>query len=495
VIGAILRAQLLSMRLGASRGTVFTVVSAVIWYGLWCFISAAVYIAAAHTDRTELGTALPLVFLAILAYWQLVPAFSASMGAGLDMRKLRIYPVPHASLFRVELLLRLTSGVEMVMVLTAGTVGLLRNGTSLWIVAFVLVFMALNVFLASGLRSLLERLLTRRKVREFVGLFFLVLYVLPRVLMYSGTKFTAPSIHAPPALAFLGLGAATLAAFWFGRTQFERNLVYDAVAEQAGPVGEVPARRERLYRLPSLVLRDPLAAVVEKELRSLARTPRFRMVFLMGFTFGIAVWFPVFMGRRNPQYLLIITSIYALTLLGQVSYWNCFGLDRAAAAFYFAAPAPLRQAIIGKNIAALVYVYLEVLILAGVTSALRLASGRVLETLVVVGVCALYLLAIGNLSSVHYPRSLAAERVSQSSGSGFQGLLFLMYPVVLIPVGMAYVARWALQSQLAFVLVLAIAAMIGAVIYGIALESATHTAHRRREQILQALSAGQGPVA
>ena len=56
---------------------------------------------------------------------------------------------------------------------------------------------------------------------------------------------------------------------------------------------------DRLYRFPSLLWRDPLAAIVEKELRSLARTPRFRMVFVMGFTFGVMVWLPMILGRGS----------------------------------------------------------------------------------------------------------------------------------------------------------------------------------------------------
>ena len=97
---------------------------------------------------------------------------------------------------------------------------------------------------------------------------------------------------------------------------------------------------DRLYRLPALFLRDPLAAIVEKELRSLARTPRFRTVFIMGFTFGLAVWFPVVARARRERaalgsWFLTVVCVYALTLLGQVSYWNCFGFDRSAAALLF----------------------------------------------------------------------------------------------------------------------------------------------------------------
>ena len=77
-----------------------------------------------------------------------------------------------------------------------------------------------------------------------------------------------------------------------GGWQFERNLRYDATAAQATPDRALarPGIAERFFRMPGAV-HDPLAGIVEKELRSLARTPRFRMVFAMGFTFGLAVWF------------------------------------------------------------------------------------------------------------------------------------------------------------------------------------------------------------
>ena len=141
--------------------------------------------------------------------------------------------------------------------------------------------------------------------------------------------------------AMLSLCGWTLAAFWFGRTQFERSLRYDAAAAQATPLRTAARRGPRCWSAftgcPGAVLRDPLAGIVEKELRSLARTPRFRMVFVMGFTFGLAGVVSgdrrSRAGARGPksQYFLIIVCVYALTLMGQVSYWNCFGFDRSAA--------------------------------------------------------------------------------------------------------------------------------------------------------------------
>ncbi len=58
-----------------------------------------------------------------------------------------------------------------------------------------------------------------------------------------------------------------------------------------------PSRRswwiEWFYRLPSALLKDPLGALIEKEFRFLVRSPRFRLVFLMGFTFGLVIWLPM----------------------------------------------------------------------------------------------------------------------------------------------------------------------------------------------------------
>jgi hypothetical protein len=42
-----------------------------------------------------------------------------------------------------------------------------------------------------------------------------------------------------------------------------------------------------------------------------------------------------------------------------VTYWNCFGIDRSAAIFYFAAPQPMSRTLLGKNIACLFFLYLE----------------------------------------------------------------------------------------------------------------------------------------
>jgi ABC-2 type transport system permease protein len=529
VIAAILRAQLLSMRMGG-RGRVFGAITGLFWYGVWVVVACAAFLGVSGASAEKLQLWLPLGALGVCLYWQAMPILSASMGSALDMRKLMVYPAPHSKLFQVELLLRLTTGVEMLMVLAGSVAGMFHNAAvSGWLpVPAVLIFIAFNLLLASGTRSLLERLLSQRKVRELLLFLVFMVWMLPRFLFATGhrpqltgnwTRLLASVAWPWTAAAWAALGHSELAALlslagwtllagWFGRTQFERSLRFDAVAAQATPrtdgVSPMRAAAEAFYRFPARWLPDPLAAIVEKELRSLARTPRYRMVFIMGFSFGLMVWLPMILGNRggrNPtlaHHFLTVVCVYSLTLLGQVSFWNCFGFDRSAALIYFAAPQPLAKTFVGKNVAALVFIYLEVFILVGVTSVFGVNPGaaQMLETLLVIGVCSLYMLALGNISSVQYPRGLNPERVSQGGASSrFQALIMLLYPLSLLPVLLAYMARYGFGSDLAFYVVLGFAAAVGGVLYWIAMESAVSTATTHRERIMRDLSNAEGPIA
>jgi ABC-2 type transport system permease protein len=530
MIAAILRAQWLSMRLGGNRGRIFNILTGVIWYALWTGLAYGAFHAVSAAPLETLRPTLPLALLGVCLYWQAMPILSASMGSALDLRKLLAYPIPHGTLFRVEVLLRLTTGAEMLLLLAGGVAGLFRNpATRGWLAVLpVLVFITFNLLLASGARSLLERLLSKRRIRELLVFLLFMLWMVPRFLFVTSYRPAWLARWSPiidnaawpwTATAWAVLGQAgsyplfllvcwTLLAAWFGRLQFERNLRFDALAAQAGTQSNGASRlaslTERFYRLPSALFRDPLAAVIEKELRSLARTPRYRMVFVMGFSFGLMVWLPMIIGRRAgahtqlSSHFLTVVCVYALTLLGQVSYWNCFGFDRSAAQIFFAAPQPISRVLLGKNLASLIFIYLEVAILAAVTALFRVSFGlsQLIETLLVIGICSLYMLGMGNITSVQYPRALNPERVSQGGASSrFQALVFLLYPFSLLPVFLAYLARYAFHSELAFYLVLSLAAMIGAGVYWIAMDSAVSAAVERREKIIQALSTADGPIA
>lgn len=530
MIAAILRAQFVIMRRTFGKSAALSLIGGVLWYGLWTIAAAATLFFTASASPGDLNRMLVLVFAGVCLYWQVIPVVSASMGSALDLRKLLAYPIPHPRLFVVEILLRLTSGCEMLLVLAGAGAGLQLNRAGrggLAVPAALAVFALFNVLLASGVRSLLERLLMRRNVREVLVVLTAALWVIPRFLAQTGfhSTFFDRALHAAMAVAlpwsaaahaavgelrlapWLSLAVWTSAAAWFGRAQFERSLRYDAAASQALP-REAPVREAwaaRFFRVPALLLGDPLAAIVEKELRTLFRAPAFRSLFLMGFTFGILVWLPVAIGRSAgansgsflSQHFLTIVSTYALTLLGQVTYWNCFAFDRSAAAFWLVSPQPPAAVLMGKNIASLVPVYLEIAILTVISLVLRLVPGweAVLEAFAVVAICSLYMLAMGNVTSVEYPRGINPERVGRGGGSGrFQTLVLVFYPLAILPVALAYLARYAFGSDRAFAVALALAAVVGAIVYKLALDSASSTMSRRRETLLRTLSIGEGPV-
>jgi ABC-2 type transport system permease protein len=119
---------------------------------------------------------------------------------------------------------------------------------------------------------------------------------------------------------------------------------------------------------------------------------------------------------------------------------------------------------------------------------------KLCEAYAVTLVLALYMLSLGNLSSIHLARGVDPSQSWRNTGSKWQFLMLLLYPVLGLPVLTAYLARYAFETEWAFYGVLLVAALVGAVLYWIAMESAVSAAARRREHLLAVLALGQGPV-
>ena len=510
----------------ALAGRILGAGAMVLWYGLWAALAAGAAVLVWNPARRALlEVALPWAFLLILVYWQLAPVLTGNLGAALNLNKLLIYPITERRLFVVEVLLRLTTGLEMLLVLGGVSVGLLLNPGVPRPAALVAVplFVLFNLLLAAGSRSLLIRLAARKRVREVLVLLVVLSAALPQLLAVTGLppflrrvfSGSPPGLWPWTAAARLALGqstitpwavlcAWTLAAYFLGRWQFRRGLRFDAAAAEAADraLGPSSAWTEPLYRLPGWLLPDPLAAIVEKELRSLFRTPRFRLVFLMGFTFGFLIWVPLWHSYRAiqsqpPQDFPVIVSVYALLLLTEVVFWNVFGFDRSAAQLYFAAPLPFSRVLTGKNLAAAILVVLEVTLIGLVCLLLRLPVGfaKILEAYPVMLVLSLYLLAAGNLISLYYPRAVDPDQTWGAASPGRSGVLTgLLFPALALPVLSAYLARYAFDSQLAFFGALALAALMGAGCYRVAMDLAVRAAENRKEKLLAALAQGGGPL-
>ena len=531
MIAAILLAQWRSMRSfrsgSFSISTAFSWLSGFLFYGFWSF---AAFAGQSFFKNPENSAYFPLVLssalLVILLYWQITPIITASMGASLDLKKLLAYPIPHTKLFTIELLLRVTTCIEMPIVLIGIAIGLLRNpqmhGT-LAILLAVLCFLAINLLLTAGLRNLLEQLLRRKRAKELLMFLLVAISVAPQYLLAKRlhpsdlSKWLPDSPYLPwAATAHLMLGsgyaipALTLAvslllAFLFARSQFEVGLRFDGEQSRitAPSRAQTGSKTEWLFRWPAYLFPDPIAAIIEKELRCSFRTAQFRFIFAMASAFGLILYIPMRM-RGVPGHstvmsenILAFASVYAVLMLGNVSYFNSFGFERSAVQAWYSYPVPFRTTIIAKNLSALCFIACELLLVSLVAAVFRfsITPAKLLESLLVSLICALYLIAVGNIASVRLSHPMNPERVSQGgSAKAKNAIILAAFPILVLPVGLAYWARSVFGSQIVFLGILALAAIFGAVLYFIGLDTTVRIGSERRERILTDLSRGDGPV-
>ena len=505
MIAAILRAQLLSMRFrgGARRSSAFFgTATGLIFYGFWAFLAWTAMLFFSLPDQTPLFVpVLAGSLLFVMLYWQVAPILSASFGASLDLRKLLAYPIPHNKLFLVEILLRITTCLEMLLLVLGVAAGLLRNPRFGWlsapgILAGAFFFVATNILFSAGTRNWLERLFLRSRLKEAAMFFFVFAAVLPQLLIAFHVRKqavfqAAPTqlfwpwaamgrlmLHDSPALSLLS------SAVWFSTAADIRN---QSIADT-------------LFRFPSRFLPDPLAAVVEKELRSFARIARFRLVYVMSCSFGIVLYMPSLQrGRAHNSFFfqnaLPFMALYGLLLLGQISYWNSFGFDRSAAQGYFSWPIRFRDVLIAKNLSVIALLIPQILIISLVCRAasMPVSAGKVIETIVVMTIAAMYWFALGNICSVRIPRALDPDKMNQMANK-MQALTVFAAPFLLLPLALAYWSRWFFESQLVFAGIVLVAAIVGGIFYWVGLDSAVESAYNCREKMLQELSRSDGPL-
>ncbi len=531
MIAAILQAQWRSMRTfrrgGFSVSTAFSWLSGFLFYGFWCMVAFGAQAFFKNPDNSAyFAPVLSSGLLFMLLYWQITPIITASMGASLDLKKLLAYPIPHPKLFAIELLLRVTTCIEMPIVLLGAVIGLLRNpyihGAPAMLLA-ALVFLALNLFLTAALRNALDHLLRRKRAKELIMFLMVALSILPQFLLAKRVHpkdfgkwlpdlpylpWTATSrimLGMDLAIPALALAFFLVLVYLFARQQFEAGLRFDGeqskVRQTSSTAGS--SRWESLYNWPARFLPDPTAAIMEKEFRTCFRTPQFRFILMMGAAFGLILYIPMRM-RGGPaqstvmsENILAFASVYAVLMLGNVSYFNSFGFERSAVQAWYSYPVQFRTTVIAKNLAAVCFILMELVLVTLVALVFRfkITPEKLVESVLVALICALYLIAIGNIASVRLSHPMNPERISQGGSSKAKNAIILAaFPILVLPVGLAYWARSVFGSPLAFFGMLAFAAAFGSVLYYIGLDTTVRIGNERRETIITDLSRGDGPV-
>jgi ABC-2 type transport system permease protein len=528
MIGAILRAQLLSMRMrrgGRRSGAVFGIITGLMFYTFWAFLGwTGMLFFSMPNQMPWFVPALSWILMVVMLYWQLTPVISASFGASLDLRKLLAYPIPHRKLFLVEVLLRITTCAEMLFVVAGPMVGLLRNPRIGWaaapgIIGGGVAFAAANILLSAGARNWLERVFLKTRLKEALMFLVVMVAVTPQLLILLHIRKQAFFAFAPsqivwPWAAFahvmlrdsLGMSLLSAAiwfgiAAWFSRWQFGRSIRYDGSNVRNSPQEMKPdGWTDRLFRLPSRFLPDPMAAIVEKELRTYARVPRFRLVFVMSCAFGVLFFMPALQRSKTHngffiQNALPFMALYGLMMLGQISYWNAFGFDRSAVQGYFSWPIRFRDVLIAKNLSVVCLLVPQILLISVICKAAKmpLSFGKVIETMVAIAIASLYWFAMGNICSVRIPRALDPDKMNQMANK-MQALTIWAAPFLLFPLVLAYWSRWFFSSEIVFVGLLVVAAVVGGIFYWVGLDSAVKAAYEKRENMLQELSRSDGPL-
>jgi ABC-2 type transport system permease protein len=525
-IAALARAQLLTARNHLPRtstGTVLMFVFLLLWYGVFLCIGSILAVRIADASMLMLKELLTPAFLCIFLFWQIVPLLTLSGGWALELKKIQVYPVPTAALFGIETLLRLTSAPEMLLVLVGVVAGLCVRGPRLAGLLGIALFLLFNLFLQLGIRDLLLHSFKRRRLKEIFAIAFISLSLLPQLFLRSASlQQWWPSIwmhlHSvvypwievaalnsgtarPFALAGLTMWAA--GSLLFAYFAFRRGLADDETV--AGGKGEGPKSNAQVG-LSSLLLQiwsDPMAALIEKEIRSLVRMPRFRVIFGMSCIFGLLIFLPSSLGsfeysnRFVQEHSFSLMNLYGLLLLSEILIFNIFGLDRMAAELYFAAPLDLAQVFKAKNTAAVFFVAAQnatILMVATVfhspVTTRSLATG-----LLICAVALTILICVGNLTSVITPRAVdPSETFKKQSGTRVQIWLFAAAVGLFLLLGSAFFVEYAFQRSWTLFVVLLLELTGALIAYKFALKSALRRAYRGREEIIQSLSAGKSPI-
>jgi ABC-2 type transport system permease protein len=497
------------------------------WYGLFVAIAAGLAASLPHIPLKDLPRSVGLILFFLLLFWQIFPLMTLSSGWSLDVRRLLVYPIRERTLFAIEVLLRITTAPETLIMLAGIIVGLMRHPhVPALCPLFLLLYLPFNLFLSLAIRETLLRFFQRRRFKELFAVFFLAIMLSPTLLANTslgrrlapvafrlassgGTPWFEVSSLSLGRFSFLSIAIFllwTLAAYLFAARQFANGLRQD----RSGFGASIPRKKKNQATAPKkevffgsigYLFRDPTAALIEKEFRTLLRSPRFRVMFGMACVFSVIVFLPFTSGRLASQGMaqnyLPAVSTYGLVLLGEVLLWNAFGFDRKAAQLYFVAPIRFSTVLRAKNTVAVVLILLmSVLITAvGFLFRLRVTLVSMLASLALTAVLAVFFLAFGNLTSVLLPRPIDPNQAMRKQNSGQTSLWFLLALVVLaVPIGLAFAARWAFNAEWAFFAVLAVDFVIALVVYHVATESAIARAERDRERILDALGKGADPI-
>ncbi len=514
-----------------SFGAILLGVLLLLWYGVFVFFGGMAAWILPHAPVGELRRFLPAGLLGLLIFWQVFPVMTMSSGWSLELNKLLVYPIHPRTLFLVEVLLRLTTAPEAVFVLMGGIIGLQRHPAihGVWPLTLLL-FLPFNLLLSLAIREWMLRLFKKKRLREVLVLSIVLVSVLPQFLAQTSLgkrlqpvyllasqssvtpwrEFSSTALGEPTVLSVFAVLAWVTLAYLFAKRQFARSLLLDfsGVESLSTKAKQTAAKTSpwadlgvQVLSLPGRLFKDPYAAMIEKELRSLIRTPRFRVLFGMACLFSAVIFFPTAFGTTGSGFLasnyLAFINTYGMLIIGEVLFWNIFGFDRRAAQLYFVTPVKLAQVIKAKNLVAAIFVSLQTALVLSITLFLptNITPGAILGGLAISLIVGLFFMSMGNYASVSYPKAVDPNQTfKRQAGGKAQLILLACYVCMAVPIGLAYLARWATDEEWPFFAVLVFDIFVAAAFYFVSFDAVVAKGERNREHIIDVLSKGSDPI-
>jgi ABC-2 type transport system permease protein len=531
-IQAILWAQFRTIRNYLPRtnlGAILLALISLAWYGLFCVGAVGLAKGMQYLSMYHLRLYFPAGMLALLLFWQIFPILTMSSGWSLELNKLLVYPIHSNTLFVVELMLRLTTSPESVILLIGAIWGLLAHpGMHGWWPLLLLLYIPFNLLLSLAVRESMMSLFRKKRLREVLMLLIVSVSVVPSLLantslgerlrpyyLYAangpGTpwhEFASLALGRPGLVSIAAAMFWLVLAWWLSRRQFAASLLLDfgqgggdSSLARGTARSTKPGVVELLANFVSGFLPDPYGALVEKEVSSLLRTPRFRVLFGMACFFSVVIFFPMAFGRHGASFLasnyIAFVNTYGMLICGEVLIWNVFGFDRRAAQLYYVTPAGFKQVLLAKNAVAAFFIGIQTLVVVSASFVMprRGDVAAIAGGIAISGVVFLFFLAAGNYASVSFPRPVQPNQTfRRQSGGKTQLILLASYILMAVPIGLAFLARWATGKNWVFFAVLTFDLFAAACFYYVSLEPVMAMGIRDRERIIDALSKGSDPI-
>jgi ABC-2 type transport system permease protein len=329
---------------------------------------------------------------AIFFFWQVFPVMATAFTNNPDSSELLRFPLAYRSYFLIRLAYGMFDpasalGCVFLFGIFLGT-SWARPLFAPWAALVLVTFALFNLVLMQMIFAWIERWLAQRRTREILGLLFILTmlsFQLVGPVMQRFSRVSHPELHRtvqigeqvqrvfPPGLAADALAQAMQGKFLVGvrsllflgiltlaagalldlriRAQFQGENLSEAAAR---PTVKQAQGLQLGWELPGFS--PSVAAVFEKEIRYLARSGPMLLTLIMPIFMLVIFRFGAMNSLRHnagfgrtPDMALPGAAAYALLVLTNLVY-NSFGGDGGGMQFFYAAPVPFRDIVLGKNL-------------------------------------------------------------------------------------------------------------------------------------------------